>query len=207
MEYKNVDSSILEPTLAGIEFVSETDNDKRKPFGVSGPDYGGNVIATLVRNTNLESGYYVSIVSGDDEENATLYGFGLDEGTTVTLETLAYWAVGLHMKLEGGNAADYKYRVFNLSTYMHHSAMDNTVYVYLNDIPLMTMRRGRSGTYFTSAVASEFHQRVHKVTARMMAIWSAQCTERMRYNAMPDLPTPMLTAFSKTAAVLDTLLK
>lgn len=206
MEYKPVDVGLLKAALEGIEFVSDTNSDKRKPFGVSGPEYEGMVIATIVRNASLESGWYVSIVKDNDEENATLYGFGLDEGTTVTQATLCQWALGLHLQLEGGEPDEYKYRVFNLTTYLSTASTGNVAYIYLNDIPFMTLQRSRTGTYFSIGVANEFHVNTHKVTARMSAIWISQCIERMRYNAMPELPTPMLAAFSKVATVLDSLM-
>lgn len=205
MEYRPVDIGLLKETLAGIEFISDTDGDKRKPFGVSGSDYEGMVIATIVRNACLESGWFVSVMKGDDAENATLYGFGLDEGTTVTASTLGLWAVGLHLHLEQEPPEGYSYRVFNLTSYVHNEAAGPVGYVYLNDIPFMTITRGRSGTYFSNFVATEFHQNVHKVTSRMAAIWIAQCTERMRYSVMAELPPPMLTAFSKVSTVLDSL--
>lgn len=205
MEYRHVDAGLLKETLAGIEFVSDTDGDKRKPFGVSGSDYEGLVIASIVRNASLESGWYVSVVKGEDEENATLYGFGIDEETVVAQATLAQWAVGLHLQLENDVPDDYRYRVFKLTSYVHHAPSGPIGYVYLNDIPYMTISRGRSGTYFSTGVATDFHRDIHKVTSRMAAIWTAQCAERMRYNAMPELPVPMLTAFSKVATVLDGL--
>lgn len=205
MEYKQVDVGLLKETLAGIEFISDTGGDKRKPFGVSGSDYDGLVIASIVRDASLESGWYVSVVNGQDTDNATLYGFGIDEETIITPATLAMWALGLHIQLDGGEPEEYRYRVFKVTSYVHHSTSGAIGYVYLNDVPYMTITRGRSGTYFSTGVATDFHRDIHKVTPRMAAIWTSQCAERMRYNAMPELPAPMLPAFSKVATVLDSL--
>ncbi len=207
MEYKQIDSGLLQAELLGIDYISETDGDEQKPFGIVDRDMDGMVVATIARNAYMESGWFVSIIRGDDVENPTLYGFGFDKAySTHTPSQLGYWALGLHLTHKGGRCEDYKVRVFNITTYSHTQSDTPLMYVYLNDIPFMTVKRGKSGTYFVVSFAEQFHKTIHKVTPPMVAIWTQYCTERLRYQISPPLPEPMLTGFTKMAMVLDQLL-
>ena len=207
MEYKHIDNELLQSELVGITYISETDGDVQKPFGIAARDADGLVVATIARNAYMESGWFVAIIQGDDEQNPTTYGFGFhDSYSTYTPSQLSYWALGLHLRNNGGVSSDYKVRVFNVSTYLHTQSDTPLMYVYLNDIPFMTVKRGKSGTYFVVAYAEQFHKTIHKVTPPMVATWTQYCTERLRYQISPPLPEPMLTGFTKTAMVLDQLL-